>query len=117
MTTQIYLEKNIEDQATGADVKYHEITAYSVDLTAKTSTATVTSYCSLKARQSGKQPIGLPIIINLQGIPQGNDTLNWLYQQITAAAPEDYVEPEEKYYGWVNPYTFAGGKIKTAELL
>ncbi|QIM63133.1 hypothetical protein A1D29_07490 [Pasteurellaceae bacterium Orientalotternb1] len=114
---QTYIEKIVEDEATGAEVKYHEITAYAVDLTQSVSNVTVTSYYSPKARKLGKSPVGFPVTITLQAFPpKGVDQLDWFYQQLIVNAPEGYIEPQEKYYGWADPFLLSGGKIKTVEL-
>ncbi|OOH89548.1 hypothetical protein BMT54_06550 [Pasteurellaceae bacterium 15-036681] len=108
-----YIAKTIEDVNTGAEVKYHEITAITVDYKNKHSTATVESYISLKTKQAGKQPVGSPVTLSISNAPDiGENVIDWLYAQLIQPVPEDYIEPEDKYYGWVNPYSFTGGTIK-----
>lgn len=119
MTTINYIEKAIEDPRTGADVKYHEVTAYAVDLQNNTSTVTVTSYISKKMREMGKEPVGAPVTLSLNLAPPASENaLTWFLGQLTQATPTDYVPlPEnERYYGWFDPYTFSGGTVKSLTL-
>lgn len=111
-----FIEKAIEDPNTGADVKYHEITAISVDYRNRYASITVESYISQKAKQAGKQPVGHPTTLSFNGnIPtMAENPIDFFYAALTQAAPADYVEPneDEKYQGWVDPYLFSGGKVK-----
>lgn len=110
-----YIEKAIEDQNTGADVKYHEITAVNIDYKNRYAAVTVESYISAKAKAAGKMAVGSPITLSFNDIPcMDENPITFFYQRLTAPMPEEYVEPgdDEKHYGWVNPYLFAGGKIK-----
>lgn len=111
-----FIEKAIEDENTGADVKYHEITAVNIDYKNHYASVTVESYISYKTKQAGKSPVGSPITLSFSdSVPcMDENPIDYFYQRLTAPVPEGYVEPseEEKYQGWVNPYLFAGGKIK-----
>lgn len=113
-----FIEKAIEDPNTGADVKYHEITAVNIDYKNHYASVTVESYISQKAKQAGKQPVGHPTTLsfNGNGPTMADNPIDYFYEFLVQPAPEGYVEPaeEEKYTGWVNPYLFTGGKIKTA---
>ncbi|MDH2998455.1 hypothetical protein A1D22_10630, partial [Pasteurellaceae bacterium LFhippo2] len=93
--------------------EHHEITAITVYYKNKHSTATVESYISLKTKQAGKKPVGSPITLSINNSPEmSENAIDWLYTQLTQAIPADYVEPEDKYYGWVNPYSFSGGRLR-----
>ncbi|MBR0574664.1 MULTISPECIES: hypothetical protein [Pasteurellaceae] len=113
-----YIKKTIEDSTTGAEVNYHEVTYIGVDLANNLTTATVTSYFSLKAKQKGKHPIGEPKQFTIENKPpKGVELENWLYENLTQAIPEGYQPtPEnEQYIGYVDPYMFTGGIIKDSE--
>lgn len=116
--TQKYIEKNIEDPNTGADVKYHEITAVNIDYKNGYASVTVESYISKKAKDAGKFPVGYPNTLSFSGnVPtMADNPVDFFYAQLTQPVPEDYQEPtdEEKYHGWVDPYLFGGGDVKTA---
>ncbi|WP_241482486.1 hypothetical protein [Muribacter muris] len=111
-----YIEKTIEDANTGADVKYHEITAVNADYKNKYVSVTIESYISRKTKEAGKEPVGSPITLSLNHCPtMAENVVDWAYQQLIQPLPQDYAEPEEKYYGWVDPYLFSGGKVKETE--
>lgn len=111
-----FIEKAIEDPNTGADVKYHEITAVNIDYKHLYASVTVESYISQKAKETGKQPVSHPTILSFSGnVPtMADNPVDFFYTQLTQPTPEGYQEPteEEKYTGWVDPYLFAGGKVK-----
>lgn len=113
-----YIEKAIEDQNTGADVKYHEITAVNIDYKNRYASVTVESYISKKTKEAGKSPVGHPTILSFSGnVPtMADNPVDFFYAKLTQPTPEGYQEPaeEEKYTGWVDPYLFSGGSIKTA---
>lgn len=115
-----FIEKAIEDPNTGADVKYHEITAVNIDYKHLYASVTVESYISQKAKETGKQPVGHPTILSFSGnVPtMADNPVDFFYTQLTQPVPEDYQAPteEEKYTGWVDPYLFAGGKIKESSV-
>lgn len=118
MTTIKYIEKSIEDPNTGADVKYHEITAVNIDYKHKYASITVESYISKQAKEAGKQPVGHPTTLSFSGnVPtMADNPIDYFYTQLTQPIPQEWQEPaeEEKYQGWVHPYLFAEGKIKGA---
>ena len=111
-----FIEKAIEDENTGADVKYHEITAVNIDYKNRYASITVESYISLKTKQAGKLPVGNPTTLSFSDeVPtMAENPIDYFYQRLTQPIPDDYVEPseEEKYQGWISPYVFAGGKVK-----
>lgn len=113
-----YIDKPIEDPNTGADVKYHEITAVNIDYKNRYASVTVESYISKKTKAAGKSPVGHPTTLSFSGnVPTMEDNpIDFFYAQLTQPAPEGYQEPaeEEKYTGWIDPYLFSGGSIKTA---
>lgn len=115
-----FIEKAIEDPNTGADVKYHEITAVNIDYKHLYASVTVESYISQKAKETGKQPVGHPTILSFSGnVPtMADNPVDFFYTQLTQPVPENYQAPteEEKYTGWVDPYLFAGGKIKESSV-
>lgn len=111
-----YIDKAIEDPNTGADVKYHEITAVSIDYKNGYASVTVESYISAKTKAAGKLPVGQPTMLSFSGnVPtMADNPIDFFYAHLTQDPPEGYQEPaeEEKYTGWVDPYLFAGGKVK-----
>ncbi|MBR0574535.1 MULTISPECIES: hypothetical protein [Pasteurellaceae] len=113
-----YIEKTIEDQTTGADVNYHEVTYVGIDFVNNLTTATVTSYISSKTKKRGKAPIGDPKQLSINTTPPENEGLvDWLLKNLTQDVPADYqqVPEEEQYDGYIDPYMFSGGEIKDSE--
>ncbi|MFZ6686576.1 hypothetical protein ACO0K0_02375 [Undibacterium sp. SXout11W] len=81
------INKSIEVDATGAISGFHRITWYSVDLTSKTMTLTVSGYVSADAFNAGKQAM-LSTNVTLQAVPGDTDLpLDFAYKAITASAP------------------------------
>lgn len=113
-----FIEKAIEDPNTGAEVKYHEITAVNIDYKNHYASVTVESYISRKTKEAGKSPVGHPTTLSFSGnVPtMADNPIDFFYAHLTQAPPEGYQEPaeEEKYTGWINPYLFAEGKLKEA---
>ncbi|QLB44790.1 hypothetical protein [Mannheimia pernigra] len=110
-----FIEKVIEDQNTGADVKYHEITAYSVDFKYNFATVTIDSYISKKTKESGKAAVGAPTILHINNVPPTQECIiDWLCNQLIQAVPDDF-QPQN-YDGYVNPYMFSGGKVKDKDM-
>ncbi len=90
-----------------------------LNLASNLTTATVTSYFSLKAKQKGKHPIGEPKQFTIENKPpKGVDLETWMYENLTQAIPEDYqpIPENEQYMGYIDPYLFSGGVIKDTEV-
>lgn len=107
-----FIEKNIEETRTGAAANYHEITSINVDYTSQTTTAMVAAYSSKSKKDEGREPLSISGF-TLQGVPNWDELpCEWALKKLIEPQPEDFVP--ENYYGYVNPYTYANGKIKTA---
>ena len=108
-----FIEKNIEDSRTGATANHHVITSFSVDYGAQTTTVTVGTYVSKVKKDEGKETLSVSTF-TLPGIPDWSEIpYEWALKKLVEPQPEGFVP--ENYYGYVNPYTFAAGKIKAAE--
>ena len=106
-----FIEKQIEDNQTGAIANYHEITAVNCDYLNGSVTATIASYVSKKARENGKNSLSLNSFTFSQAMPARDESAHdWVLGQLIQPQPEDFV-PED-YYGYINPHMFAGGKVK-----
>ncbi|TNG90985.1 hypothetical protein FHQ28_11660 [Pasteurellaceae bacterium USgator11] len=106
-----YIEKSIEDEQTGATASYHEVTALNVDFINNNATVVVACYVSAKAKAAGKNALSFSSF-NLNPLPEDRNAVSydWALTQLIQPQPEDFT-PEE-YPGYINPYSFAGGKIK-----
>ena len=106
-----YIEKQIEDEQTGAIAGYHEITLLKCDYLNKIVETTMASYASKKAKDNGKNALSFNTFTFTNAMPDtGESAHDWSLNQLIQPKPEDFVP--ENYVGYVNPYIFAGGKIK-----
>ncbi|SUU97064.1 hypothetical protein [Avibacterium paragallinarum] len=105
-----YIEKQLEDSRTGAGVNYHEVTGLQVDYLNNATYITMASYVSKTMKDAGKELLSVSTF-TLPSVPDWSQIpYEWALKELIKAQPEDYV-PEE-YEGYVNPYLFAGGKVK-----
>lgn len=108
-----YIEKTTEDSQTGATASYHEITGLNIDFTNNQAAVIMSSYVSAKARSIGKNALSFSSF-TLENLPAERETITyeWALNQLIQPVPESFT-PED-YTGYINPYTFAGGKVKDA---
>ncbi|WP_449236049.1 hypothetical protein [Aggregatibacter kilianii] len=105
-----FIEKNIEEPRTGAVASHHVITSFSLDYGANTTTVTVAAYVSKAKKDEGKEALSVSTF-TLQAVPDWSEMpYEWALKKLIEPQPEGFVP--ETYYGYVNPYTYAGGKIK-----
>ena len=74
---------------------------------------TISSYVSKDKKDEGKESLSINTF-TIPGVP-GWDVIpyEWALSELVKAQPEDFVP--EAYMGYVNPYMFAGGKVKDAD--
>ncbi len=105
-----YIEKQLEDSRTGASVNYHEVTGLQVDYLNNATYTTMVSYVSKVKKEAGKELLSVNTF-TIPSVPAWDQIpYEWALSELVKAQPEDYV-PED-YEGYVNPYLFAGGKVK-----
>ncbi len=105
-----YIEKAIEDANTGANANYHEITTLNIDYTNNSVSVVLASYVSQKMKAAGKSALSF-VPLSLSPLPSREVSVHdWALNQLIQAVPEGFV-PQE-YQGYINPHTFAGGKVK-----
>lgn len=108
-----FIEKQIEDPRTGAQASHHVITSVSLDYGAGTTSVTVAAYASKARKDEGKEALSVSTF-TLQAAPDWSEIpYEWALKKLIEPQPEGFVP--ETYYGYVNPYTYAGGKIKATE--
>lgn len=105
-----YITKQIEDIRTGAMSEYHAVTGLQVDYVNNSTFVTIASYVSKAKKDEGKESLSVNTF-TIQAVP-GWDKIpyEWVLGELVKAQPEDF--SPETYIGYVNPYMFAGGKIK-----
>lgn len=107
-----YIEKKIEDPRTGASASYHIVSGLQTDYVNNNTFVTITSYVSKEKKEEGRDSLSIntftiPCVPEWDAIPY-----EWALSELVKAQPEDFVP--EAYMGYVNPYMFAGGKVKDA---
>lgn len=108
-----FIEKQIEDNRTGAEVSYHVVTGLNVDYLNATTSVTMSSYVSKAKKDAGKESLSINTF-TIPAVPDWSQVpYEWALKELVKAQPEDFVA--EEYHGYVNPYMFAGGKIKSSE--
>ena len=105
-----FIEKNIEDARTGSISEHHTVTGLQLDYVNNSTFVTISSYVSTAKKDEGKESLSINTF-TIPGVP-GWDAIpyEWALSELVKAQPEDFVP--ETYIGYVNPYMFAGGKIK-----
>jgi len=99
------LQKDYVAPSTGATASYHVVQQVSLDYVSTMTNATVSSYLSKDAVDTGKFAMYTQQIM-LAGLPpDGQNALDYAEAQLVAAPPEDASAPS------VNRYVFAGGAI------
>ena len=105
-----FIEKNIEDARTGSISEHHTVTGLQLDYVNNSTFVTISSYVSKAKKDEGKESLSINTF-TIPGVP-GWDAIpyEWALSELVKAQPEDFVP--ETYISYVNPYMFAGGKIK-----
>ena len=103
-----FIEKQLED--TGAPVSHHVVSGMNVDYINHSTSITIASYVSAEKKEEGKDSLSVNTF-TIQSVPSWDQLpYEWALKELIKAQPEDFVP--ESYSGYVNPYMFAGGKIK-----
>ena len=108
-----YIDKKIEEPRTGASASYHVVSGLQTEYTSGNTFVTISSYVSKDKKDEGKESLSINTF-TIPGVP-GWDVIpyEWALSELVKAQPEDFVP--EAYMGYVNPYLFAGGKVKDAD--
>lgn len=105
-----YIEKQIEDNRTGASANHHVVTGLNVDYVNNSTIITISSYVSKDKKETGKEALSINTF-TIQSVPSWEQIpYEWALSELVKRQPEDFVP--ETYYGYVNPYLLDGGKIK-----
>lgn len=105
-----YIEKQIEDNRTGASANHHVVTGLNVDYVNNSTTVTISSFVSKDKKEAGKEALSINTF-TIQAVPSWEQIpYEWALSELVKRQPEDFVP--ETYYGYVNPYLLDGGKIK-----
>lgn len=105
-----FIEKQVEDNYTGATCSCHVPTVINIDYANKTTAVVVASYVSSKMNAGGKSQLSSNTFTFREVPPYNATPYDWVLARLTEKQPEDF-KPEE-YSNFINPYLFAGGKIK-----
>lgn len=90
----IALNKQIEDDSTGAISSHHVLDSYYVSKLANITQGTFATYVSQKTLDAGKQPVSRHITIQINQLPpKGQDIEQWLYLHAAAPAAENEPNP------------------------
>ena len=105
-----YITKQIEDVRTGAAAEHHVVTGLQVDYINNSTFVTIASYVSKAKKDEGKETLSVNTF-TIQTVPEWDRIpYEWALNELVKVQPEDFTP--ETYIGYVNPYMFAGGKIK-----
>lgn len=109
-----YIEKKVEDPRTGAEIGLHIVSGLQVDYINNSTFVTISSFVSKDKKQEGKDSLSVNTF-TIPGSPDWNSIpYEWALSELVKAQPADFVP--EGYAGYINPYIFAGGKIKDLEV-
>ena len=105
-----FIEKHTECQRTGALATYHVVTGLQVDYVNNSTFVTIGSYVSKTKKDEGKESLSVNTF-TIQAVPAWDQIpYQWALAELVKAQPDDFIP--ETYAGYVNPYMFAGGKVK-----
>ncbi|WP_314722519.1 hypothetical protein [Haemophilus pittmaniae] len=105
-----YIDKQIEDPRTGAITSYHAVSGLQTDYTYGNTHITIVSYVSADKKKKGKDSVSINTF-TIQGVADWDAIpYEWALNQLVQPAPDGFVPDSDARY--VNPYIFAGGKIK-----
>lgn len=107
-----FIEKQTECQRTGALATYHVVTGLQVDYVNNSTFVTIGSYVSKAKKDEGKESLSVNTF-TISAVPSWDQIpYQWALAELVKTQPDDFVP--ETYTGYVNPYMFAGGKVKDA---
>ena len=107
-----FIEKQTECQRTGAVSAHHVVTGLQVDYVNNSTFITMASYVSKQKKDEGKESLSVNTF-TISAVPSWDQIpYEWALSELVKAQPEDFIP--ETYSGYVNPYMFAGGKVKEA---
>lgn len=105
-----FIEKSTECQRTGAVLNHHVVTGLQVDYINNSTFVTIGSYVSKVKKDEGKESLSVNTF-TINATPAWDQIpYEWALAELVKVQPDDFVP--ETYAGYVNPYMFAGGKIK-----
>ena len=105
-----YITKQIEDVRTGSVAEHHVVTGLQVDYVNNSTFVTISSYVSTAKKDEGQESLSVNTF-TIQAVPDWDKIpYEWALNELIKDQPEDFTP--ETYIGYVNPYMFAGGKIK-----
>lgn len=108
-----FIEKTTECQRTGASATYHVVTGLQVDYMNNSTFVTMGSFVSKAKKDEGKESLSVNTF-TINATPSWDQIpYEWALGELIKAQPEGFVP--ETYAGYVNPYMFAGGKVKETE--
>lgn len=108
-----FIEKQTECQRTGAPVAHHVVTGLQVDYLNNSTFVTIASYVSKQKKDDGKDALSVNTF-TISSVPSWEQIpYEWALAELVKAQPEGFTP--ETYAGYVNPYMFAGGKVKETE--
>ena len=105
-----YITKQIEDGRTGATSEHHVVTGLQVDYVNHSTFVSISSYVSKVKKDEGKESLSVNTFTISAAPSWDQNPYEWALSELVKAQPEDFVP--ETYSGYVNPYMFAGGKVK-----
>lgn len=105
-----FIEKQTECQRTGAPVAHHTVTGLQVDYLNNSTFVTIASYVSKQKKEEGKESLSVNTF-TISSVPSWEQIpYEWALLELVKSQPDGFVP--ETYAGYVNPYMFAGGKVK-----
>lgn len=105
-----YINKTVEDPRTGAATGYHIVGGIQTDYTNSNTFVTIVSYVSYEKYKEGKDSVSLNTF-TMKGVPDWSEIpYEWALNQLIQEPPSDFTPDNSMRY--INPYLFAGGKIK-----
>ncbi|MGC7561319.1 hypothetical protein [Pasteurella sp. PK-2025] len=106
-----YIEKNLEDEQTGAITAYHEISILNVDYPNNHISVVMSSFVSKKTKNAGKSALSHNSIFINNAFPENREVCvhDWILNELVKTKPENTAEGEMP-----NRYMFTNGTIKTA---
>ncbi|HHF6121592.1 TPA: hypothetical protein ACPP8F_000907 [Haemophilus influenzae] len=109
-----YIDKKIEESRTGASASYHVVSGLQTEYTSGNTFVTISSYVSKDKKEEGKESLSVNTF-TVPGVPDWDAIpYEWALSELVKTQPEDFAP--ENYHGYINPYIFAGGKIKDLEV-
>lgn len=105
-----FIEKQCECNRTGAALTHHVVTGLQVDYVNNSTFVTMASYVSKAKKEEGKESLSVNTF-TISSVPAWDQIpYEWALAELVKEQPADYIP--ESYSGYINPYLFAGGKVK-----